>query len=61
MEQPKPGGFPVGVFRSVTRDERYLRELANMTPEEKVTWVEKTKEMVQALREAAENCRKTTP
>jgi len=60
LKKSEHDSFPVGTYRSATRDERYWKELAEMTPEEKVLWVEKTKDMICALREAVKKCRKST-
>ena len=53
--------FPVADYRLATRDEKYWQKLARMTPEEKVLWADRTREMVLALREAADKCKKNTP
>lgn len=59
MKKRENGCYPVGAYRSVTRDERYWKQLAEMTPEEKVLWLEKTKNMICALREAVKKCRRS--
>lgn len=57
----RQGYFSVDAYRNVTRDERYWKRLAEMTPEEKVRWADVTRDMVLILREAYDKWTKTTP
>jgi hypothetical protein len=53
-------GFPVTVHRCVTRDAAYWERLAGMSPEEKILWADRTRDVVLALREAYGRCMEST-
>lgn len=52
--------FSVADFRKATRDERYWKQLASISPEEKIRQMEQTRALLEALRKAVAECTQRT-